>query len=253
MLRRAHVQLCTAHPEGLRERPSEVPATAASLRRPTRSGRGNGANSVRREGRAGEDEEEDSMSTARRREDQQPLREGAFGHATALSCRECGHQVELGPFYACPECFGPLEIAYDFPAGHPRGDRGRPAPTSGATRRCCRCPTDIEESPNTEPGFTRLLQGEQPRPRARHRQPVGQGRLDQPHQLLQGPGGRLRAERRPRARRQGLRLPEHRQPRQRRRRRRCPRRHQDRGLHPEQPRAAQAGQLRDLHRARWSP
>ena len=43
------------------------------------------------------------------------LREGAFGHARALSCRECGHQVELGPFYACPECFGPLEIAYDFP------------------------------------------------------------------------------------------------------------------------------------------
>ena len=43
------------------------------------------------------------------------LREGAFGHAKALSCRECGHQVELGPFYACPECFGPLEIAYEFP------------------------------------------------------------------------------------------------------------------------------------------
>ena len=43
------------------------------------------------------------------------LRDGAFGHATALSCRECGHRVELGPHYACPECFGPLEIAYDFP------------------------------------------------------------------------------------------------------------------------------------------
>ena len=47
--------------------------------------------------------------------EKQALREGAFGHATALSCRECGHRVELGPFYACPECFGPLEIAYDFP------------------------------------------------------------------------------------------------------------------------------------------
>ena len=44
------------------------------------------------------------------------LREGAFGNATALSCRECGHQLALGPHYACPECFGPLEIAYDFPA-----------------------------------------------------------------------------------------------------------------------------------------
>ena len=43
------------------------------------------------------------------------IREGAFGNARALSCRECGHEVELGPHYACPECFGPLEIAYDFP------------------------------------------------------------------------------------------------------------------------------------------
>ena len=42
-------------------------------------------------------------------------REGAFGNARALSCRECGQEVELGPFYACPDCFGPLEVAYDFP------------------------------------------------------------------------------------------------------------------------------------------
>ena len=41
-------------------------------------------------------------------------REGAFGNAVALQCRECGHQVGLGPFYACPECFGPLEVAYDL-------------------------------------------------------------------------------------------------------------------------------------------
>ncbi|MET0928182.1 MAG: threonine synthase, partial [Aeromicrobium sp.] len=44
------------------------------------------------------------------------LREGAFGHATHLACRECGATQELGPFYVCVECFGPLEIAYDFPA-----------------------------------------------------------------------------------------------------------------------------------------
>ena len=43
------------------------------------------------------------------------LRAGAFGNATGLACRECGHEVELGPHYACPECFGPLEVAYDFP------------------------------------------------------------------------------------------------------------------------------------------
>ena len=49
-------------------------------------------------------------------DDSTALREGAFGHATGPACRECGHQVELGPHYACPECFGPLEVAYDFPA-----------------------------------------------------------------------------------------------------------------------------------------
>jgi hypothetical protein len=44
------------------------------------------------------------------------LRDGAFGNATGLVCRECGAGQELGPHYACPECFGPLEVAYDFPA-----------------------------------------------------------------------------------------------------------------------------------------
>ncbi|WP_457809660.1 hypothetical protein, partial [Clavibacter michiganensis] len=39
-----------------------------------------------------------------------------LGPATALSCRECGHRVPLGPVFACEECFGPLEIAYDFSA-----------------------------------------------------------------------------------------------------------------------------------------
>ena len=28
------------------------------------------------------------------------LREGAFGNARSLACRECGHEVELGPSYA---------------------------------------------------------------------------------------------------------------------------------------------------------
>ena len=44
------------------------------------------------------------------------LRPGAFGNAVALSCRECGARQELGPYYACAECFGPLEVAYDFGA-----------------------------------------------------------------------------------------------------------------------------------------
>ena len=38
-----------------------------------------------------------------------------FGHATGLSCRECGQVYELGAHYACGECFGPLEVRYDYP------------------------------------------------------------------------------------------------------------------------------------------
>ena len=56
------------------------------------------------------------MSTAVHETRPTTLRDGAFGNARTLSCRECGHEVALGPHYACPECFGPLEVAYDFPA-----------------------------------------------------------------------------------------------------------------------------------------
>jgi threonine synthase len=83
-------------------------------------------------------------------------REGAFGRARALSCRECGHELALGPHYACPECFGPLEIAYDF------GTVTR-AEIEAGPRNIWRyqpllpVPTDIAQSPNMEPGYTRLL------------------------------------------------------------------------------------------------
>ncbi|MFC6286006.1 threonine synthase [Nocardioides sp. GCM10027113] len=85
------------------------------------------------------------------------LREGAFGHATALSCRECGHRTALGPFYACPECFGPLEIAYEFPAVTREEIEAGPR-NIWRYKALLPVPADIEESPNTEPGFTRLLE-----------------------------------------------------------------------------------------------
>lgn len=37
-----------------------------------------------------------------------------FGPATGLVCRECGNQVGLGARHVCEECFGPLEVSYDF-------------------------------------------------------------------------------------------------------------------------------------------
>ena len=84
------------------------------------------------------------------------LREGAFGHATHLSCRECGATHVLGPFYACPECFGPLEIAYEFPQVTREQIEAGPA-NIWRYRSLLPVPTDIVDSPNMEPGFTRLL------------------------------------------------------------------------------------------------
>ncbi len=37
-----------------------------------------------------------------------------FGPANKLVCRECGATYGLGAAYACIECFGPLEVGYDF-------------------------------------------------------------------------------------------------------------------------------------------
>ena len=87
------------------------------------------------------------------------LREGAFGNARALLCRECGHEVALGPHYACPECFGPLEVAYDFTAVTREEIAAGPA-NIWRYKALLPVPTDIEQSPNTEPGFTRLLRAD---------------------------------------------------------------------------------------------
>jgi threonine synthase len=37
-----------------------------------------------------------------------------LGSAIHLACRECGATTPLGPHYACGDCFGPLEVAYDY-------------------------------------------------------------------------------------------------------------------------------------------
>ncbi|GAB3991626.1 threonine synthase [Nocardioides marmoraquaticus] len=91
--------------------------------------------------------------------DAEGLREGAFGNATSLACRECGHQVELGPFYACPECFGPLEVHYAFPAVTREQIEAGPR-NIWRYKALLPVPDDIETSPNTEPGYTRLLRAD---------------------------------------------------------------------------------------------
>ena len=86
----------------------------------------------------------------------QGVRAGAFGNATHLVCRECREKTPLGPFYACTECFGPLEVGYDFPTitreQIEAGPRSiwRYAPLLPV-------PADIATFRSTDPGFTRLV------------------------------------------------------------------------------------------------
>lgn len=84
------------------------------------------------------------------------VRAGAFGHAEALVCRACGHRAPLGPHHACPECFGPLEVSYRF--GQVTREQIEAGPANiWRYRDLLPVPHDITSSPNTEPGFTRLL------------------------------------------------------------------------------------------------
>jgi len=84
------------------------------------------------------------------------VRAGAFGNAKHLVCRECGASTPLGPYYVCTECFGPLEVGYEFPAitrelieAGPRSI-WRYAPLLPV-------PADIATFRSTDPGFTRLV------------------------------------------------------------------------------------------------
>ncbi|WP_028926470.1 threonine synthase [Pseudonocardia acaciae] len=82
-----------------------------------------------------------------------------LGSARALSCRECGHEIPLAPEFACPECFGPLEVAYDF--GDVTRERIEAGPKSiWRYAPLLPVPADVARHPNTEPGLTRLVRAE---------------------------------------------------------------------------------------------
>ncbi len=87
------------------------------------------------------------------------LSSAEFGPATGLSCRECGAVYDLGPIFACAECFGPLEVTYDF------GDVRRADIESGPTdiwryRALLPVPPDVTAKPNIRPGWTRLVKAD---------------------------------------------------------------------------------------------
>ena len=82
-----------------------------------------------------------------------------FGYASHLACRECGHTGELGAQHACAECFGPLEVRYDFPAvSRASVEAGPPNIWRYASLLPVR--PDVAARPNTEPGSTRLIRAD---------------------------------------------------------------------------------------------
>lgn len=86
-----------------------------------------------------------------------------LGPAAALSCRECGHRVPLGPVFACEECFGPLEIAYDFSAYDTEELRKRIEAGPANIWRYAPLlpvPADVADKPNINPGWTKLVQAD---------------------------------------------------------------------------------------------
>ncbi|WP_214326467.1 threonine synthase [Nonomuraea sediminis] len=82
-----------------------------------------------------------------------------FGPAVALSCRECGARYDLGPSFACLECFGPLEAAYDF------GTVTRAQIEAGPTniwryQPLLPVPADVASKRNMNPGWTKLVKAD---------------------------------------------------------------------------------------------
>ncbi|MFD0262110.1 threonine synthase [Kitasatospora indigofera] len=86
-----------------------------------------------------------------------------LGPATALSCRECGTRFPLGPSFACLECFGPLEIAYDFGSAGAEELRKRIEAGPASIWRYAPLlpvPADVASKPNLNPGWTPLVKAD---------------------------------------------------------------------------------------------
>ena len=82
-----------------------------------------------------------------------------LGSATSLSCRECGAQYPISPRYACEECFGPLEVAYDY-AGVSRESIEAGPHNIWRYKQLLPVPSNVASIPNLEPGMTKLVRAD---------------------------------------------------------------------------------------------
>ena len=88
-----------------------------------------------------------------------PVTPSDFGPATHLCCRECAATFPLGAAYACTDCFGPLEIGYDF--GTVTRQQIEAGPQS-IWRYSALLPVSplAAHEPNLAPGCTRLVRAD---------------------------------------------------------------------------------------------
>jgi threonine synthase len=82
-----------------------------------------------------------------------------LGAARHLVCRECGFSTSLAAEFACAECFGPLEVGYDF-GSITHSDIESGPPSIWRYRQLLPVPDDVDEHPNTQPGLTRLVRAD---------------------------------------------------------------------------------------------
>jgi threonine synthase len=83
----------------------------------------------------------------------------ALGPARCLSCRECGAEYALGARYACDECFGPLEVAYDFGTVTRAQIEAGPA-NMWRYAPLLPVPANVNDTKNLHPGFTQLIKAD---------------------------------------------------------------------------------------------
>ncbi|MPZ66817.1 MAG: threonine synthase [Pseudonocardiaceae bacterium] len=82
-----------------------------------------------------------------------------LGPARELVCRECGATIPLAPEFACAQCFGPLEVDYEFGPVTRREIEDGPR-SIWRYRSLLPVPADVASHPNTDPGMTRLLRAD---------------------------------------------------------------------------------------------
>jgi threonine synthase len=79
----------------------------------------------------------------------------------SLKCKECGTAYELDASYVCENCFGPLEVAYDFSALDPVEVKRRiQAGSQGIWRYADFLPFEGRPGDPLEPGLTPLLRAD---------------------------------------------------------------------------------------------